>query len=339
MKHDVDMGPVMPGHVAHCPDTAVQEFAQLRPAGTAAVGQEKTGVDFVADLHHVGEQVFFREAVQHLVGIGVDGIPHYVRGQPCPGGGRRLLAGIGPVVGIMEVQQSLHAGVFGAAHGALRIEKRAVLVGRRVPQADAYEVGAPVGKKGERIHHLPAFAVDPAALFHLVDVGEIGAQHHRIAGGIPVAAAVLGAAAQGVRETIRSNPVSGLPEMVVPALVEIAVPALVEIAVSALVEIAVPALVAAVLPIRRHQGAHRKQDAQCRKNPTFSGERRHSERGHSDLWISESGVEEAPPETRNADDTEGCLSATCPHHPRPVHICAMCALLSYLSRIMRRVNT
>ena len=256
----------MLGHIAHCPDTALQELAQLRPVVTAAVGQEKTGVDFVADLHHFGEQAFFREAVQHAVGIGIDGIPHPVYGQPLPGGGRYLLAGVGPVIGVMEIQQNLHAGVSGAANGALHVGEGAVPVGRRVPQTNAYEVGAAVGEKDERIHRLPVFAVDPATVFHFVNVGEIGAQHHRIAGGVSMEAAIIGVAAQGVR-TIRSASISDLPEMVVPGAI-------------------VPVRPEAILRIRKHQGACRKQDAQCGKQPTFSGERRHSERGHSDRWIS-----------------------------------------------------
>ena len=104
----------------------------------------------------------------------------------------------------MEIQQNLHAGIFGAANRALHVGKRAVLAGGRMPQTNAHEIGAPLGEKDKGVHDLPVFAVHSAAVFHFVDVGEIGAQKHRGGGGNRAGAVGAGVAGQGTRKTIRS---------------------------------------------------------------------------------------------------------------------------------------
>ena len=101
-----------------------------------------------------------------------------------PGGGGVLLVAVGPVVGIMEVEQHLQAGGAGAADGALDVLEVGVAgPGRVVPQPHPDEIAAARRHQGEGIDLAAvAVAIDGAAILHLVHIGQVGAEIEAVAG-------------------------------------------------------------------------------------------------------------------------------------------------------------
>jgi hypothetical protein len=122
-------------------------------AGRLAAGggedvEQKAGRDFVADLDHVRRGAGGLELGDGVAGVIVDGFDQRGEGQVAPGGGLGLLAGIGPVVAVVEINEQAEAGGFdalGHRHGA---GQAAVTFGRiaargggvhEEPQADVVE--------------------------------------------------------------------------------------------------------------------------------------------------------------------------------------------------------
>ena len=88
-----------------------------------------------------------------------------------------MLAAIGPVVRIVEVEQYLHAGLFGFVDGNPDI----VEVGIRRPlgidpDAHPYQVVTGLGEDAVGVLGLTLIAVARAAVLHFVDVGQVGAE-------------------------------------------------------------------------------------------------------------------------------------------------------------------
>ena len=125
VQHDFGIGALL---AAGLP-SLLQQREEAVPVGGAAVGVAAVGIVvldrslrppkhavgyLVARLNHVGRGTCRLELLQAVLGIFIN-----LRSQLCviqtlPGIGRPLLAGIGPGVAVMEVEQQRHAGILDA---------------------------------------------------------------------------------------------------------------------------------------------------------------------------------------------------------------------------------
>ena len=93
----------------------LEQRGQPVPVVPPAVGPEHATVDFVAYLGHVGRGVLCAQRGDDRIRVVVEGLRQLVEGQACPGGRLVLLARVGPGVGVVEVDQQLHAQGLGRA--------------------------------------------------------------------------------------------------------------------------------------------------------------------------------------------------------------------------------
>ena len=88
-----------------------------------SLGPDDAAGDFVANLDHVGHRRRSIADRQHRCSVVVNLLLESVKIQPFPGGGRELLAGVGPSVGIVNVEEKFSACGFDAlGEGANVIE-------------------------------------------------------------------------------------------------------------------------------------------------------------------------------------------------------------------------
>ena len=106
---DVDRLTGRRGHGPHrrCPGFEQGEIvAPIKPDGVF----DEPAVGLVADLHHVGQDARGIELLEGLGGIRAEGVGEFIDvGDLRPGRWRVLPARIGPLVGVVEVEQRLHS--------------------------------------------------------------------------------------------------------------------------------------------------------------------------------------------------------------------------------------
>ncbi len=100
----------------------VEELGELVPVfgGASAVGAvgHEAGGDFISDLDHVGLCAGVFELLDDVAGVVVGFLDEVGEGEVFPRGGGELFAGVGPGVGVVEVEEEFHAGGFDAfGHG------------------------------------------------------------------------------------------------------------------------------------------------------------------------------------------------------------------------------
>ena len=142
VQHHLDIGI----GVAHRLYPGVEQLGIARPIRQRFRGGERQHIviDLVADLHVVRRKPGLRKLLQRVGGELINCLGQRVvvlDVRPC----RRnnLLAGIGPVVGIMEIEQNLHALRLGAGDGTLHVVERAILgPAWVVPKAQPHQIGA-----------------------------------------------------------------------------------------------------------------------------------------------------------------------------------------------------
>jgi hypothetical protein len=132
--------------VAHGLDPGVEQQGVAVPVdrllGLGQAGDD-LAVGLVAHLDQLGHQALAVQLDQGVVGEGVQRLGLVRRRQLGPGLGGDLLVAVGPVVGIVEVEQHLHAGLLGALDAALDVGEVGILGPVRiVPDADPRDVGA-----------------------------------------------------------------------------------------------------------------------------------------------------------------------------------------------------
>ena len=151
------------------------------PVGRSACGPQQAVGQLVAHLHHLRLHAGGPAGAQHVPCIPVDRRlqPRFI--QVLPRLGRRLLAGVRPEVGVVQIQQPGHAGIFGAPgqsqHRRQVAHTRPVVVSRPVvgvvpqPQPDPVDAIAP--EYGQRVLRRCAVPEQAAAALHLQQGGQV----------------------------------------------------------------------------------------------------------------------------------------------------------------------
>ena len=137
--------------------------------------------DLIAHRHHLGQQVFPLQRLQHLGGVVIDRPGQPLLVQAHPGLGHPLLAGIRPEITVVEIQQPVQprrldtagqaddAGqVIGARPVGLSLWRIGV-----VPEADAHQIGAVAFEDLQGVSLLSPVEEAAAAALHLRQGGQI----------------------------------------------------------------------------------------------------------------------------------------------------------------------
>ncbi len=108
----------------HAGDSGLDEIGEVVPIGRQfGVGPEHSVADFVTDLDHVREHAGFTEGDGGLLRVVEQGLNHLVVRHTFPRPGDELLAGVGPGVRVVIVEQKAVAqlaGRFGQGDGVLQ---------------------------------------------------------------------------------------------------------------------------------------------------------------------------------------------------------------------------
>ena len=97
----------------------LQECSQRTPAAARgpvdlAYGPQDAVADLVADRDHVGWSSLSGECGDHLLRVGADRVGEPRQVLTLPGVWRRLVLGVGPEVGVVDVEKELHPGCLDA---------------------------------------------------------------------------------------------------------------------------------------------------------------------------------------------------------------------------------
>ena len=94
-------------------DASGEELGELIPAvGELAIRPKHAGGDLVADLDHVGHGALLAHAGDSVAAEVEDGLDEVFVGEFGPRLGRVVMAGVGPVVGVVKVKQDAEAEGF-----------------------------------------------------------------------------------------------------------------------------------------------------------------------------------------------------------------------------------
>ena len=170
---------------------------QLGTVGPVAFAADGVG-GFVAHLNHAHIHTGVQQGLQALISIGFNGISLIVQGVVLPGLGHLLLAGVCPEVGVMEVDEDLHAGVGGPlahGHGSLYIAVAAAVavalgIEGIVPHTQTDPVGAAGSQEVKEALTIQFFAVKiielRAAVQNGQNRGHVHAPHELAVGALDV---------------------------------------------------------------------------------------------------------------------------------------------------------
>jgi hypothetical protein len=138
---------------------------------------EQLGIGLVANLYHLGHRPVGVELTQGVESVVAQRLHLLIGAQLRPRRGRDLFTAVGPVVGIMEIEQRLHAGRMRTADGLQDVGIVAVFgPGRVHPDAYADDIAAVALEQFERVDRLAVQAIDGAAILHLVHIGKVAAE-------------------------------------------------------------------------------------------------------------------------------------------------------------------
>ena len=123
------------------------------------------GSNFVADLHHFRSRPLRDEAFHRFARVFVDGVHQPGNVQQRPRFGRVLFSGIGPRVGVMEVEQKLETGLLQGPRqrqGVWKIVALGSVAAWRMKQAQARPIKPGLLQKTGGIFNGTAIAIAQA---------------------------------------------------------------------------------------------------------------------------------------------------------------------------------
>ena len=186
MQHNLRVGTGGLAGIAHGFDSGVEQSGVADPIRRPGLPlpiftAHHFLIGLIADLDHVRHQAFAGELCKGVKGELIDGGRQTFCGwNVFPSLWDPLLVAIGPIVGIVKVQQDVLSARFGPTHRPANIVKSAVF--RPVwiiPEAQTQQIMAGVGKQLVGVNALAALAIDRAAIFHLIHIRQVRAKVER----------------------------------------------------------------------------------------------------------------------------------------------------------------
>ena len=161
-------------------NSGLKQIGEIVPVvGQLAVGPEHAAGNFVAHLHHVGCEALFGKCGDGVAGVRKDLLDELlvIEFGPCRRHG--LLGGIGPTVGVVQIEENVEAHGLGAAGERQRVREivgQLVRCGRGiVEEAQADPVVVVLAQNSEDIFGLAVFLEDHTVLLALGEEGDVGA--------------------------------------------------------------------------------------------------------------------------------------------------------------------
>ena len=140
------------------------------------IGDIEAADDFVADLNEVRRCPGRLQGVDHVGGVGFDLIDERVEIKIGPGGGFVLFLGVGPPIGVMEVEHERSTGIFDAFGEFGGVIEAICAVARVDPNPQSKTRPAILHEQPNRIAGMIAVHINPAPVFDLGQSGDIGAE-------------------------------------------------------------------------------------------------------------------------------------------------------------------